>query len=379
MDPMNAGLPFPRAVVDCAAFRYNLDVVRSYVGPTVRIMAVIKANGYGHGMTHLAGEATASGIADFGVARVHEGLELRAAGFGQRILVFESASPAVLRNAIDQGLTLTATDPASLAGIEEEARRAGKKALVQVKIDTGMGRLGLGPGQAEDLVVRAARSPHVTLSGVYSHFATSEDSDKAFALLQLERFTEVLEGVRRAGVDIPERHMANSGAIIAIPEAHFDVVRPGIMLYGYPPGQGMAERYPVRPVLSLISRVAFVKSVEGGVPISYGRRYFTGARTSVVTVPIGYGDGYSRLLTGKAEALIRGRRFRVSGTICMDQLMIDVGEHAGVEVGDEVVFIGKSGTEVITAWDVASRIGSIPYETTCSLTPRVPRVYGSCR
>jgi alanine racemase len=379
MDPQNSDFPSPRAVINCAAFRSNLEAVRSYVGPRPRIMAVIKANGYGHGMVHLAGEATAAGITDFGVARVHEGLELRAAGFDQRILVFESAPPGAVRNAIDQGLTLTVTDPISLAIVEEEARRAGKRTDVHVKIDTGMGRLGLPPGQAERFVVEVARSPHVVLGGIYSHFATSEDPDRAFALLQLERFSDVLDGVRREGVEIPERHMANSGAIISLPGSHLDMVRPGIMLYGYPPGQGMPERYPVRPVLSLVSRVAFVKDVDAGVSISYGRKYFTGARTTVTTVPMGYGDGYSRLLTGKAEVLIRGLRFRVAGTICMDQLMVDVGTDAGIAVGDEVVFIGRSGTEVITAWDVASRIGSIPYETTCALTPRVPRVYESCR
>jgi alanine racemase len=342
-------------------------------------MAVIKANGYGHGMVHLAGEAAAAGITDFGVARVHEGLELRTAGFDQRILVFESASPGAVRTAIDHGLTLTITDPISLAVVEEEARRAGRKSDVHVKLDTGMGRLGLPPGEAGRFVLEVARSPHVTLRGIYSHFATSEDPDRTFALLQLERFSAVLDGVRREGVEIPDRHMANSGAIISLPGSHFDMVRPGIMLYGYPPGQDMPERYPVRPVLSLISRVAFVKDVDAGVSISYGRKYFTGAHTTVATVPMGYGDGYSRLLTGKAEVLIRGRRYRVAGTICMDQLMVDVGVDAGIAVGDEVVFIGRSGAEVITAWDVASRIGSIPYETTCALTPRVPRVYESCR
>lgn len=379
MDPQNSEFPSPRAVIDCAAFRFNLEAVRSYVGPHPRIMAVIKANGYGHGMVHLAGEAAAAGITDFGVARVHEGLELRAAGFGQRILVFESAPPGAVRNAIDQDLTLTVTDPVSLAVVDEEARRAGKRTDVHVKIDTGMGRLGLPPGQAERFVVEVVRSPHIVLRGIYSHFATSEDPDRTFALLQLERFSDVLDSVRRKGVEIPERHMANSGAIISLPESHLDMVRPGIMLYGYPPGQGMPERYPVRPVLSLVSRVAFVKDVDAGVSISYGRKYFTGARTTVTTVPMGYGDGYSRLLTGKAEVLIGGRRFRVAGTICMDQLMVDLGTDAGIAVGDEVVFIGRSGTEVITAWDVASRTGSIPYETTCALTPRVPRVYESCR
>jgi alanine racemase len=379
MESQGRGLSAPCAVVDCAAFRENLAAVRSYVGPDVRIMAVIKANGYGHGMVALAREAGAYGIADFGVARVSEGLELRAAGFSQRILVFESAAPGSLNEAIAHELTLTITDPAGLECIEQEARVAGKRAAVHVKTDTGMGRLGLPAEQAHVLVIRAARSAHLRLDGVYSHFATSEDPDRSYALQQLERFHVFLENVSRAGVDVPLRHMANSGAIIAIPEAYFDMVRPGIMLYGYPPGQGMPERNPVRPVLSLVSRVAFMKDVAAGTSVSYGRRFSAKAPTRIVTVPMGYGDGYSRLLTGKAEALIRGRRFPVVGTICMDQLMIDVGGATDVAVGDEVVFIGRRGGEQITGWDVAAHTGTIPYETTCAITPRVPRVYEGCR
>jgi alanine racemase len=371
-------LPAPRAVVDCASFRHNLDAVRSYVGPRVRIMAVIKANGYGHGMLHLAREAGAWGITDFGVARVHEGLELRSAGFSQRILAFESPARDALRDAIAQDLTLTVTEPAILDMIEEEVRRMGKRAVVQVKVDTGMGRLGIPADQAAGLVVRTARSQHVTLSGVYSHFATSEDSDRAFALQQLERFSALLESVRRAGIDVPERHMANSGAIMTLPESYYDMVRPGIMLYGYPPGHRMPELHPVKPVLSLVSRVAFLKEVPPGTSISYGRRYFTGAPAKIATIPMGYGDGYSRLLTGKAEVLIRGERYPVVGTICMDQLMVNVSGNEHVAVGDDVVFLGVSGEERITAWDVASHTGTIPYETTCALTPRVPRIYQSC-
>jgi alanine racemase len=250
---------------------------------------------------------------------------------------------------------------------------------VQVKVDTGMGRLGLPAGHAGDLIIRAARSQHVTLSGVYSHFATSEDADRTFALEQCERFTSLLESLQRAGVEVPERHMANSGAIMSIPESYGDMVRPGIMLYGYPPGCGMQERYPVKPVLALMSRIAFLKDVPPGTPISYGRKFFTSARTKIATIPMGYGDGYSRLLTGKAEVLIRGERYPVVGTVCMDQLMVNVSGNMQVSVGDDVIFIGSSGTERITAWDVASHTGTIPYETTCALTPRVPRVYQSCR
>jgi len=378
MESISASLPSPRAIVNCAAFRNNLAAVRAYVGPDVRIMAVIKATGYGHGMIHLAREADAVGIRDFGVARMQEGLELREAGFLQRILIFEAAQASDMRRALEAGLALTVATPTMLEEVEAAARAGETRPTVHVKMDTGMGRLGLPPEEAVQLAIAVARSRWATLEGVYSHFATSEDPDGSFAYDQLHRFLTALEHLRHTGVEVPLRHFANSGAIINMPEAHLDMVRPGIMLYGYPPRQGMVERHPVEPVLSLVSRVAFLKTVDPGTSISYGRRFVADRRTSIATVPLGYGDGYARLLTGKAHALIRGRRYPVVGTICMDQLMVDLGPDSDVDMGDDVVLIGRSGKEQITAWDVAAQIGSIPYETTCALTPRVPRVYESC-
>jgi alanine racemase len=364
-----------RAIVDLAAFRHNIDAVRTYVGPSVVIMAVVKADGYGHGMIRMAETALAHGIRHFGVARVHEGLELRAAGITAPALIFETPAPETVPEAIRADLDLTLVSDESLEVIEQSARGSGSVARVQVKVDTGMGRLGRTAEDAVPLVVRAARSPFLRLEGVYSHFATSEDPDSRFAELQLRRFSELLLAVGREGVTVPLRHMANSGAIMTMPAAHLDMVRPGIMLYGYPPGHGMVELHPVRPVLSLVTRVAFVKTVGPNTSISYGRKYFTGRTTTIVTVQAGYADGYSRLLTGKAEALIRGRRYPIVGTICMDQMMIDAGPDAGVAVGDAVVLIGRSGGEEITAWDIAAATGTIPYETTCLLTRRVAREY----
>ena len=364
-----------RAIIDLAAFRHNLDAVRAYVGPSVAIMAVVKADGYGHGMVRIARAALSHGAGHLGVARVHEGLELRAAGITAPVLVFETPARETIREALAADLDLTLVSEESLEWVEQSAREIGSVARVQVKVDTGMGRLGRPAEAAAPLVVRAARSPLLRLAGVYSHFATSEDPDTRFAELQLRRDSELLMAVGREGVTVPLRHMANSGAIMTMPGAHLDMVRPGIMLYGYPPGQAMMERYPVRPVLSLVTRAAFVKTVGPNTSISYGRKYFTGRTTTIVTVPAGYADGYSRLLTGKGEALIRGRRYPIVGTICMDQMMIDVGPHDRVEVGDDVVLIGRSGSEGITAWDLAAATGTIPYETTSLLTRRVTREY----
>jgi alanine racemase len=338
-------------------------------------MAVIKADGYGHGMPQMARAAEEFGITDFGVARVHEGAELRLHQPSAAILVFEVPRSETLPAALKHRLELTTVSEETTDGIEDAARRSELKVRVHVKVDTGMGRLGLPPAGALRVLERVARSRWLELAGVYSHFATSEDPDQEFAREQLSRFHDLLDAAQQAGISIPLRHMANSGAIITMPEAHFDLVRPGIMLYGYPPGAGMPERYPVMPVLSLVSRVAFVKTVPQHTSISYGRRYFTRSTTKIATVPMGYADGYPRALMGKASALVNGVRFPVVGTICMDQLMLDLGPDSHVRVGDEVILIGESGSERITAWDIAQTIGTIPYEITCVITRRVFREY----
>jgi len=246
---------------------------------------------------------------------------------------------------------------------------------VHVKIDTGMGRLGCDYRVAADTVESIARLPGIQLAGVYSHFATSEDPDQTFAQEQLDRFRRVLDELSRRRVEVGLRHMANSGAIISLSASHLDMVRPGIMLYGYPPLRGMAEAHPVRPVMSLLSRVTLLKSVEAGTSVSYGRRWFAPTRTQIATVPIGYADGFNRLLTNRSSALIRGKRYPVVGTVCMDHVMVDVGPESEVETGDTVTLIGTDGAEKITGWDIAATVGTIPYEVTCLITPRVPRIY----
>jgi alanine racemase len=363
------------ARVDLGAFHHNLRAVRSYVGNSVRIMAVIKADGYGHGMARLAQSAVAFGVTDFGVARLHEGVELRQSQPTAGILVFEVPQVDTIEAALRHQLDLTTVSKETTDAIEAAARRTGIRARLHVKVDTGMGRLGLPPSMAIDVIKNVARSQWLELAGVYSHFATSEDPDQSYAREQLSRFQDLLAMVSKEGIGIPLRHMANSGAIISLPEAHFDLVRPGIMLYGYPPGKGMPERFPVTPVLSLVSKIAFIKEVPPGTSISYGRHYTTSSRTKIATIPMGYADGYSRLLRGKASALVNGIRYPIVGTICMDQLMIDLGVDSSAHEGDEVVLIGKSGKEAITAWDIARAIGTIPYETTCGIARRVSREY----
>jgi alanine racemase len=208
---------------------------------------------------------------------------------------------------------------------------------------------------------------------VYSHFATADEPDITYARVQLERFKTVLAQLQTKRIDIPLKHIANSGAIVALPESHFNVVRPGIMLYGYMPRNGMAVSPALQPVMSLVSKISFIKRVDAHTSISYNRRHFTKERTRIATIPIGYGDGYSRVLTNKADVLIKGKRYPVVGTICMDHVMVDVGMEDAIEVGDDVTLFGVDGKEVLTAWEIAEKLGTIPYEVTCNVNTRVQR------
>ncbi len=364
-----------RALISVPAFRNNLGVVRSHVGPDVKIMAIVKANAYGHGAVRLAGEAIAAGADYLGVARVHEGLEIRAAGISDPALVFEVVPHGAEEAALKAGLELTVVHVESAGRISGAASALGMTARVHVKVDTGMGRLGMSDRQAAGIIESIARLPHVAIAGVYSHFATSDSKDPSFAREQLERFAGVLEELARRKIQTGIRHMANSGAILTMPEASFDMVRPGIMLYGYPPRRGMESRAPLMPVMALESTVSMLKTVDEKTSISYGRRYFTRTASSIATIPIGYADGFVRLLTNRADALINGRRYPIVGTVCMDHVMADVGQHSDVREGDRVTLIGRQGGESIDSWDIAEKIGTIPYEVTCLVTPRVPRIY----
>jgi alanine racemase len=363
------------ALIDLSAFRQNLAAVRSYIGQGSAIMPVVKADAYGHGAMRLSEEALRQGVSQLAVARYHEGLALRAAGIGAPILVFEIVPAEHLTASLAGTLTLTVASETHAGAISSLAVTMGTKATVHVKVDTGMGRLGMHHDGAAAAIERIVRLAGLRVEGLYSHFATSEDPDQSFAREQLDRFESVLSALDRRKISIPLRHMANSGAIIALPRSHFDLVRPGIMLYGYTPGRDMPQRYPVRPVMSLRSRVSFLKTVEGGTSISYGRRYSTPRRTTIATIPVGYADGFGRLLTNRSTCIIRGRRFPVVGTVCMDHIMVDVGPESGIDEGDDVTLLGHEGNETITAWDIASTIGTIPYEVTCLVTPRVPRVF----
>jgi alanine racemase len=362
-----------RALIDLGAFRHNISVIRKFIGPNTGIIAVVKANAYGHGMEIITREAIRCGVSYLGVARITEAIELRRAGISLPILLFEIIPHEFIEQGIVYSIDLTVCTPDDVARIEAIAERLRRKARVHLKIDTGMGRLGINWRAAPDFVEKVARMRWLDVAAIYSHFATSEDPDQTFAREQLQRFRSVLEETERRGIEIPLKHMANTGGILSLPESHFDLVRPGFMMYGHTPRKGM-DGNDLRPVMSLHASVALLKKVEKGTSISYGRRYFAPHDTHIASVPIGYGDGYSRMLTGKAEVLIRGKRYPVVGAISMDHLMVDVGVETDIQSEDDVVLMGTSGAETITLWDIAERLGTIPYEVVCMVADRVPRV-----
>ncbi len=357
------------AVIDLAAIEHNIKSIRGVVG-NKKIMTIVKANGYGHGIQEVAQKAIRCGSDYIGVGFLEEGLFLRQNDIEAPILVMGGILGYQVKKFVQNDLEITVSSLELAKHINDNSTQ---KARVHLKIDTGMERIGVGHKFAVEFVRRAARMRNLELVGMYSHFATADEADNSFAKLQLERFQEIVHSLQKEGIEIPLKHIANSGALLEMPESHFEMVRPGILTYGILPSRHVKD-IDLKPAMSLKSKVVFIKRVPSGTGISYGLKFTTSCDTNIVTVPIGYGDGYSRLLTGKSEALIAGKRYPIVGTICMDQLMVDVGEDK-VEIGEDVILIGRSGQEEITAIDVAERMGTIPYEVTCMVNARVPRIH----
>ena len=365
-----------RVEINLTALQQNVDAVRRHLPRGLKMMGLVKANAYGHGLVDIAQALVRYGIDYLGVGFVEEGITLRERGVTCPILVLGGVLGHQLEDFFHYDLEITISSLEIARHVEEAAkRRGGYQARVHLKIDTGMERIGVRAERAVAFVEQVKLLPHLEVVGLYSHFATSDERDKSFAREQIHRFTSAVDQLRKKNIHIPLVHIANSGGILDIPESYFSMVRPGIILYGIYPSRSTSESIPIVPVLSLKSNVVFVKEVEAGTSISYGRTYTTKEKTKIVTIPIGYGDGYSRRLSNCGEVLMNGKRFPVVGTVCMDQLMVDVGLSTPIHVGDDVVLIGSDGDELISAWDVADRMGTIPYEVCTGITARVPRIY----
>lgn len=362
-----------RVEVDLGQLGRNLGAIRAHVGGA-KVMAVVKANAYGHGLAAVAQEMVRCGVDSLGVALLEEAVVLRQAGITAPILVFGGIAETQIPIFIRHDLTLTAPSIDKLRLIDNAAASMGVTARAHLKIDTGMERLGIHHYSAEKLLEASLQAKHVQVEGIYSHFANSDAADLTHARMQLERFLEVLSFYEKHSLPTPLRHIANSGGILQLPESHLDLVRPGIMLYGVYPSEECARSVPIQPALTWKSHVAYFKVVQSNSPVSYGSTWESDHAVRVVTVPVGYGDGYFRALSNKAEVIIRGQRHPVAGRVCMDQIMVNI-EWATAYYRDEVILLGRQGKQQVTAEDLASWAGTIPYEVLTNINTRVPRVY----
>jgi alanine racemase len=356
------------AEIDLNALTHNLGEVRKKTG-NKSILAVVKADAYGHGSIKVSKHLLKSGASMLGVAFTEEAIELRKAGIKVPILVFFES------NNIDAyfkySLTPVVFDFKSAEAISTKAYKHNRKIAVHIKVDTGMGRVGVMSTNALPEILKIAEIKNLQLEGLMSHFSDSDMTDKDFAAVQLRSFTKLIESLKKKNIRFKFLHIANSAAVLQFPEAHLNMVRPGIMLYGY----GPVKRNNLKPVLSLKSKIIFIKNVPTGTPISYGRTFITKRKSTIATIPIGYADGYSRKLSNSGEVLISGKRAPVVGLVCMDTIMVDVTEIPYVKENTDVVLIGSRGKEKITAQDIADKIGSIPYEILTAIGHRVKRIY----
>ena len=365
------------ADVDLDAVAHNVGLLRDRAGGA-ELCAVVKAEGYGHGAVPVARAALAAGAAWLGVAHVEEGRALRAAGIGAPVLLLSECGTEdrALDAALAGGFHLTAYRPAFLDAVAERARTLGVPSVpVHLKVDTGMRRVGCEPHQALGLARRIVDDPHLRLAGTMTHLAVADEPGNPATDVQLARFEAVLGELAAAGIDPGIRHAANSAATLLHRRAHLDLVRVGIAVYGIPPAPVLSGVAPLRPAMRWTSEVRFVKPVAAGEAVSYGHRHMFQAPTVVATVPAGYADGVRRRLgLVGGQVLVRGRRCPIVGVVTMDQLVVDVGDMP-VEVGDEVVLLGRQGDDEITATELALLLDTIAYEVTCGVNPRVVRRY----
>jgi alanine racemase len=355
--------------VNLSQLRKNLEAIRAQVAPA-KIMLMVKANAYGHGV---------DGVAPFiepyvdylGVAIVEEGTLLREMGIRKPILVAGATLPEQVVLFAEFDLTLTGSSLDLLDIAEEVSRSTGSRIKTHLKIDTGMERVGIREYEAESFILKSSGYRHIIVEGIYTHLANSEQVDRAYSNMQLERFHEVLDLYQRHSLPIPAlRHACNSGGILNLPQAYFDMVRPGVMFYGVYPGDEVDRVVDVKPALTWRSHVAYSKRTLPGRPISYGSLWQAEAETRIVTVPCGYADGYFRRMTNRAQVIIHQKKYPQVGTICMDQLMVNVGDD-DIKVGDEVILLGEG----IVAEDLAQWMGTNEYEVMTNISARVPRVY----
>lgn len=364
------------AEINLSHIAHNVREFRNILPAETRILAAVKADAYGHGAVQVARQALAAGVTYLATASVEEAIELRKAEITAPILVLGYTSPSAAEHIVAWDLTQTVFQAEVVEALARAAVAAGKKARVHVKVDTGMGRIGLQAEEAADFISQLVKLEGIEVEGLFSHFATADEADKQYANGQILRWTNLLRELEGQAIAIPIRHISNSAAAIEFPDMAYDMVRIGISLYGlYPSAEVDRSKVELRQAMRFATQIVHLKNLPHGAGVSYGATKVEREHALVATIPVGYADGYSRRLSGKAYVLVRGQRAPILGRICMDQCMVDVTGIEGVAIGDEVVLYGAQEKDFISLDEVAGWLGTISYEVACDLGKRVPRLY----
>lgn len=369
------------AEIDLDALDANVDAIKGLLPEGTQMLAVVKADAYGHGDRMVSRELSKKGIRWFGVSNLEEGVSLRSAGVQGDILIFGFTPPSMAKELASYQVSQAILNKDYAQELSDYASKAGVTVKGHIKLDTGMGRIGFSCvdlPKCLDEISQCCQMPGLEITGIFSHFSSSDDPSPegiAYTKMQKERFDAVVEGLKSRGISIPFRHLQNSAGIVSYPECRYEAVRAGVILYGQPLDFLPGHSLPLKPVMRLCSTVAMVKTVQPGECISYSRTFVAPKEMRVATIPIGYADGYLRAFSNRADVLIRGKRARVIGNVCMDQLMVDVSHIPDVQVDDRVTLAGRDGSEEITFSELAALAGTIHYELLCLVGKRVPRVY----
>jgi len=358
--------------VDLRALRDNLKVVKRYLGHKVKIVATIKQSAYGHGLLPVAGELGRQGVDFFGLGSIEEAIALREDGFNGSLLILSAVLDEFVSHFIRYNITPTIVDLGFAGKLDKAAEGANKIIPIHVKIDTGMGRLGIHYTRARGFIKKLSTFKNLSLEGIYTHFPVA-DSDKKFTNHQIGIFNSFIKQLASEKISFKYCHCANSIGILNYPNAHFNMVRPGLILYGIKPAKGL--NLNVKPLLSLKSKVIFVKKINKGMSVSYGRNYIAKGKRNIATVAVGYADGYPWALSNKSKVIIKDSLFNVAGRVCMDHIMVDLGSRDDIKTGTEVTLIGKSKGKKISAEGLAKAAGTIPYEIISRLSLQIPRLY----
>ncbi|MFO7294737.1 MAG: alanine racemase [Caldicoprobacter sp.] len=366
-----------KVIIDLAKLDRNIKNIKRMLKPDTQLMAIVKADAYGHGAVGVAHQALVSGASWLGVAIPEEGAELREAGITAPILVLGGIDETQVKTVVEYDLAQCVFSLEVARLLNHEAQRLNKKIAIHLKVDTGMGRIGLVDIKSiREFCSEVKSYSHLILEGIFTHFATADEEDKSFTNQQIKRFLNILDALRSDGINFKWIHAANSAAIIDCPDAHFNLVRAGIAMYGYYPSAAVKRSaIHLEPILQWETKVVHVKDIDKGDSVSYGRTFIAKGPMRIATLPVGYADGYSRLLSNRGWVLIRGQKAPIVGVVCMDQVMVDVTHIPGVKPGDIAVLIGTQGNETISAEDIARLCGTISYEVLTGIGRRIPRIY----